>query len=325
MIVMVVLAVPTGLLVLDAAWTAATNPQRQTQVIEVSAGVRDAPTHDRATATVFLNGLGLDIARHQAEALTPSAGRFGRVLALEYAAVFDPNEAADALHRALRPTPDTPTPTRLTVVASSMGDIRGLEIIASLGERYPDVIVDGFIVNTGPGPRKSSRVQGGDAVRGLLGYGCTPLVPGQVTLGLLEVANQALQGADVTDPARLRATFESGTSYRGRVVMNQLCSLTRPSSVERPPWVPFTAYLMPDPATADVVIDAEGAYADWRLVLPGMEVRRIRGVTHDNLSYRPDLFNPLFAEDLLPAVRQTVAARENRRPPAGGPGASRPV
>ena len=60
MIVMVVLAVPTGLLVLDAAWTAATNPQRQTQVIEVSAGVRDAPTHDRATATVFLNGLGLD-------------------------------------------------------------------------------------------------------------------------------------------------------------------------------------------------------------------------------------------------------------------------
>lgn len=317
------LALIAGLVGLDSAVTAATSPERRTDVIEVSSGLADAPTHDDGFATVFLNGLGLDISAEQARALTPAVGRFGRVYALEYASVFDADEAADALHAALRAQRAASPPVHLTVVASSMGDVRGLEIIASLGQRHPDVVTVGFVVNTGPGPGKRTRVKGGRAVQALLDQSCSPFVPGQVTLGLLELVNQGHQGHVRTFGGAVRA-FNAGTTYSGPVVVNQLCSLTRPSALARPPYVPFTAYLTTGSPEDDVIVDGDGAYEDWRTVLPGMQLRRVDGATHDNFSHRPDLFNPLFADDLMPLIRAQQIART--RVAAGHvAGARRPV
>lgn len=317
-----VVALPVALIGLDAGVAAATNPVRSSTVVEASPGDASAPEHRTDWATVFLNGLGLDVSLIQAEALTPSVGRFGRVYALKYASVFDADEAADELARAIRTPNTTPAaPVTLTLVASSMGDVRGLEIIAALHQRHPEVRVAGFVVNTGPGPGKRLRVKAGPTVQALLDQSCSPFVPGSVTLGLLEVLNQYGQG-NVTSPATLADAFEAGTQYRGRVVVNQLCSLTRPSPLTDPPAVPFSAYLgVADPA-ADVIVDCEAAYADWKELLPDMQQRRVAGVTHDNLHFRPDVFNRLFAADLMPAVRAAVAPKPSVR---GGIGAPRPV
>ena len=296
--------VPAALLAADAGWTMATNPERATEVRHISDGFADADTFQADTATVFLNGLGLDISARQAQALTTSVGSYGRVLALEYASVFDADEAAHRLHDALLTGEGVPDRVRLTVVASSMGDVRGLEIIASLRQHHRDITVVGFIVNTGPGPEKRLRVKGGQAVQALLDQSCAVVAPGQVTLGLLEVFNQAQQGRiHTTDD--LVAAYGSGTAYRGRVVVNQLCSLTRPPAVNEPPYIPFKAYLTTGDPADDVIVDGERAYHDWRRLLPGMELRTVEGATHDNLSYRPDLFNPLFADDLMPRIAAT--------------------
>lgn len=305
-------------------WTAATSVERSTTVVAVSTGFPDSATYDPATATIFLNGLGLDISEDQAQALTPSVGSFGRVYALEYSSVFDANEAADAVRSAVTPNDSHPGKTYLTVVASSMGDVRALEIIASLVERHADsVTVMGFVVNTGPGPGKRLRVRGGPTVQALLDQSCTPFIPGRVTLGLIEVANQSLQG-HVTGVADAAFAYRTGTGYRGRVVVNQLCSLTRPSAIDRPPVIPFTVYLTTGIPLDDVVVDGEGAYADWLTVLPGMQIRHVDGATHDNFSYRPDLYNPLFADDLLPLIQNQRIARTGNIHP-GGAGARRPT
>lgn len=288
----------------------ATHPERATEVRHISDGFADAPTYEEDTAIVFLNGLGLDISARQAQALTASVGRYGRVLALEYATVFDPDEAAHRLHDALLTGEGVPDRVRLTVVASSMGDVRGLEIIASLREHHRDVDVVGFIVNTGPGPEKRLRVKGGRAVQAVLDQSCSLVAPGQITLGLLEVVNQALQ-ARIHTTDDLVAAYGSGTTYRGRVVVNQLCSLTRPSAINEPPYIPFKAYLTTGDPTDDVIVDGELAYHDWRRLLPGMELRTVDGATHDNLSYRPDLFNPLFADDLMPRIAATRPAERS--------------
>lgn len=321
--VVLILGLPLSAIAFDSMWTAATSRDWETTVTPVSAGQPDADTYDGTTATVFLNGLGRDISRDQAQALTPSVGQFGHVLAVDYAAVFDPNEAADALATALADVTDGAERTHLTVVASSMGDVRGLEIIASIKERHRSVNVTGFIVNTGPGPGKRVRVRGGPTVQALLDQSCSTFVPGRATMGLIEVLNQGLQGnVDSADAAAL--AYSSGTEYRGRVVVNQLCSLTRPAAVDDPPFVPFSAYLTTGFPLDDVIVDGEGAYTDWREVLPGMSIRYVAGATHDNLSYRPDLFNPLFAEDLMPLIRNQRIARSPRAP-SGAAGAQRPI
>lgn len=318
-----VVTLVVGALAVDAAVTAATSPERRTTVVEASPGVRDAETYDPRFAVVFLNGLGLDISGRQALALAPSVGRYGRVLALEYASVFDPDEAADALHDILAPPGDGRTPVYLGLVASSMGDVRGLEIIASLQQRHPDVRVVGFVVNTGPGPGKRTRVRGGRTVQALLDQSCWLVAPGRVTLGLLEVLNQNSQG-HVNSTRDVALAYRSGTSYRGRVIVNQLCSLTRASALEEPPRMPYSVYLTTGDPADDVMVDTEGAYADWREVLPGMELIRVPGATHDNLSYRPDLFNPLFADVILPRLRAEQVARTPRSHQPGL-GANRPV
>lgn len=108
------IAVPTALLAADASWTMVTNPERATEVRRISDGFADADTYEPDTATVFLNGLGLDISARQAQALVPSVGRYGRVLALEYASVFDADEAAHRLHDALLTGEGVPDRVRLT-------------------------------------------------------------------------------------------------------------------------------------------------------------------------------------------------------------------
>lgn len=318
------LGLPLSLLALDSMWTSATSAERSTTVVAVSAGYPDADTYDPATATIFLNGLGLDISQDQARALTPSVGAFGQVHALEYASVFDANEAADAVQSAVSTAGEPRPMTYLTVVASSMGDVRALEIIASLAERHADTVtVMGFIVNTGPGPGKRVRVRGGPGVQALLDQSCTAFIPGRATLGLVEVMNQGLQG-HVSEMSDVAVAYRAGTGYRGRVIVNQLCSLTRPSALQSPPFIPYSAYLATGFPLDDVIVDGEGAYADWLDVLPGMQIRRVEGATHDNLSYRPDLFNPLFADDLMPLIQNQRIARTGNTHP-GGAGARRPV
>lgn len=317
------LGLPLAALGLDASITAAVSPERRSLVVEASPGVRDADTYDERFATVFLNGLGLDISGQQALALAPSVGRYGRVFGLEYATVFDPNEAADALAEALLPDDDSPRPVHLAVAASSMGDVRGLEIIASLSQRQPDVKVVGFVVNTGPGPQKRARVRGGSTVQALLDGSCSAFVPGRLALGLLEVVNQGAQG-HVESTRELAVAYRAGTTYRGRVVFNQLCSLTRPSAVEAPPPIPYTVYLTTGDPGDDVIVDTEGAYRDWVRVLPGMQRIRVPGATHDNFSYRPDLFNPVFSNEIMPRIRALQVARTPSALPAAQ-GAQRPV
>lgn len=322
--VVLTLGLPLSLLALDSMWTSATSSEHSTTVVAVSPGSPTADTYDAATATIFLNGLGLDISQDQARAMTPSVGAFGRVYALEYASVFDANEAADAVASAVGHTSESRQMTYLTVVASSMGDVRALEIIASLAERHADTVtVMGFVVNTGPGPEKKVRVRGGPGMQAFLDQSCTPFVPGRATLGLAEVVNQGFQG-HVTEVGDVATAYRAGTGYRGRVIVNQLCSLTRPSALESPPFIPFSVYLGTGYPLDDVIVDGEGAYADWLGVLPGMQIRRVEGATHDNLSYRPDLFNPLFADDLMPLIQNQRIARTGNTHP-GGAGARRPV
>lgn len=320
---MLILGVPLCALGLDAAVTAAVSTERRSVVIEASPGVRDADTWDAAFATVFLNGLGLDISGQQALALAPSVGRYGRVLGLEYAEVFDPNEAADALAEGLMPDEDSPRPVYLAVAASSMGDVRGLEIIASLTQRQPDVRVMGFIVNTGPGPRKRVRVRGGATVQAVIDRSCSAFIPGRVTLGLLEVLNQSAQGR-LDNSHEVAVAYRAGTTYRGGVVFNQLCSLTRPSAVDAPPPIPYTVYLTTGDPADDRVVDTDGAYRDWVQVLPGMQRIRVPGATHDNFSFRPDLFNPLFANEIMPRIRAQQIVRSPATRP-NGLGAQHPV
>lgn len=321
--IVLILGIPLSLIGLDSMWTAATSPGRATTIVHVDTGYPDADTYDASTATLFLNGLGLDISEEQARALTPSVGRFGEVYALRYASVFDPNEAADAVAAAVR-DPEAPDDvTHLTLVASSMGDVRALEIIASLRERHTNVDVVGFVVNTGPGPGKRVRVRGGPTIQAVLDQSCSAFVPGRITMGLVEVVNQRVQG-NVTDMDGAALAYTSGTEYPGQVVVNQLCSLTRPSAIDEPPYIPFTVYLTTGFPLDDVIVDGDGAYADWLEVLPGMELRRVEGATHDNFSYRPDLFNPLFAEDLMPLIRNQIVARGSSAS-GGGSLSQRPV
>ncbi|MFV0451680.1 MAG: hypothetical protein ACK5LS_05450 [Propioniciclava sp.] len=323
--VVLILGLPLSLIALDSMWTAATSDDRSTEIVAVSPGYPDAETYDPTRATVFLNGLGRDISTDQAQALTPSVGQFGRVYALQYAPVFDPNEAADTVRETVGMPPGSGQVTHLTVVASSMGDVRGLELIASLSERHANAVtVVGFVVNTGPGPDKRIRVRGGPTVQALLDQSCSAFVPGRASLGLMEIVNQTLQG-HVTDVDGAAIAYSAGTEYRGQVVVNQLCSLTRPSAIADPPFVPFSVYLATGFPLDDVIVDGEGAYADWLKVLPGMEIRRIEGTTHDNLSYRPDLFNPVFAEDLMPLIRNQQIARTRVERSLDGPGVRRPV
>ena len=298
---LLVLGAPALLLGLDSAWTVATNPAHRTRVIAVTEGDKAAPTYRGDSASIFLNGLGLDVSERQAKALSPSVGRFGRVYALAYASVFDPDRAADAVAEAIL-DPDAPDrPAYLTVLTSSMGDVRGLEIIASLRQRHEQVRVVGFVVNTGPGPGKRLRVRGGEAVQRLLDQSCSPFVPGSVTLGVVEVLNQTLQG-NVDRLSDAVEAFNAGRQYRGRVLVNQLCSLTRPSALSDPPPIPYSVYLGVADPDHDLVVDTELAYEDWLGLLPGMEHRRVAGATHDNFHFRPDLFNPLLTDDILPRI-----------------------
>ena len=312
-VIAALLLVP-ALLAADSVVTTWTSPARRTRVVAVSPGNAGAPAHDRASATILLNGLGRDISVQQARAIAPSLGAYGRVLALEYGAVFEPDRAADRVHASFVDAGVAP-PWHLTVVASSMGDVRGLELIASLHQRHPDVRVEGLVVNTGPGPNKRLRVKGA-ASQWAIDSGCTPFVPGQVTLGLVELANQFRQG-NLLDLEDAGWAYAMGEGYSGTVLMDQLCSLTRRPAVADPPDPGWSVYLMAGTPDADVVVDNEGAYADWRELLPAMGVRRVAGATHDNISFRPELFNPLFADDLMPAIRAARWQRE--RPLEQGP------
>lgn len=307
---LVALLLVPGLIGLDSAVSSWTSPERRTRVVGIALPPVSAPSYDPGAATILLNGLGRDLGVEQARAISPALGHFGRVLALEYGAVFDPAAAADGVHDDFVRSAARP-PWHLTVVTSSMGDVRGLELIAALADRHPDVRVEGFVVNTGPGPHKRRRVKG-EASQLVIDSGCTPFVPGQVALGLLEVVNQAGQG-NVRDLRDAGAAYALGQGYRGAVVMDQLCSLTRPPAVGHPPEVAWSVYLMTGTPDDDVVVDNEGAYADWLGVLPGMGVRRVAGATHDNISFRPELFNPLFADDLMPAIRRARWEREKPR------------
>ena len=308
---LLLLGTPALLLGIDSAWTVATNPAHRTTITEVSIGNRTAPTYRSDSAAIFLNGLGLDVSQRQARALSPSVGRFGRVYSLAYASVFDPDRAADAVAKAVVDPGPPRTPTYLTVFTSSMGDVRGLEIIASLQQRHEEIRVVGFVINTGPGPGKRLRVRGGETIQRILDQSCSPFVPGSITLGLVELANQTLQG-NVDGLETATSAFNAGRQYRGRVLVNQLCSLTRPSAITAPPTIPYSVYLgVADPGD-DIVVHTELAYDDWLDLFPGMEVRRVAGATHDNFHFRPDLFNPLLADDILPKIS---SARRLAHPP----------
>lgn len=310
-VLLLLVVLPAFLLGLDSAWTVTTSPAHRTTITEVSPGDRSAPTYRSDSAAIFVNGLGLDVSERQARALSPSVGRFGRVYSLAYASVFDADRAADAVAEAIRDPEHPKKPSYLTVLTSSMGDVRGLEIIASLQQRHEEVRVVGFVVNTGPGPGKRLRVRGGETIQRILDQSCSPFVPGSVTLGLVELANQTLQG-NVDDLDGAAAAFNAGRQYRGHVLVNQLCSLTRPAAITDPPTIPYSVYLgVADPAD-DVVVYTEPAYDDWLDLLPGMEIRRVRGATHDNFHFRPDLFNPLLTHDILPKIS---SARRLAYPP----------
>lgn len=303
-----------ALLALDSGVTRLTHPARRTRIIAIEAAAPGLSSYDAGSATVVLNGLGRDISVAQARAIAPALGRFGRVVALEYGAVFEADAAADRVHADFVASGVAP-PWHLVVVASSMGDVRGLELISALQQRHPDVRVEGFVVNTGPGPHKRARVKGA-ASQLVIDSGCTPFIPGKVTLGVVEVVNQTLQG-HVADARDAGTAYAMGQDYRGTVLMDQLCSLTRPPAVLDPPEIPWSVYLTTGSPADDLVVDTEGAYADWRTLLPDMNLRRVPGATHDNLSFRPDLFNPLFADDLMPAIR--AARWERERPLGQGP------
>lgn len=268
-------------------------------------------SHDERSVTLFLNGLGLDIACEQAEAIRPVAAHYGRVACLWYPSDFDTVPVSEKIYQTLFDATST-KPQHLTIVASSMGDVRGYQIAAELNRRH-DITIENFVVNTGPGPLVKERVRD-QGFRDMIATSCGK-TPGKLLMAAIEVVNQTLQQKQENTVEALAATVSQGLAYNNRVVSDQLCDLNTPLAIadSDKPVMQNAVYILPDDPARDTIVDVEGAARDWREVIPVMEVVHVgHGVTHDNISYRPEVYSDVLAgvfekaRDRRVAIERTV-------------------
>lgn len=256
-----------------------------------------APQYDPNSATIFLNGLGHDISCDQALAMEPVVGKFGKNACVIYPSSFSNEPVATKVYDTLFKDADPKATKRAKIVGSSMGDRRALGIAKVLSEKYK-VVIEALIINTGPGPLGKVRVKS-EFYKSMIENSCGK-IPGKLLMALIELFKYSNEGK------QLDGAVESGFAYNNRVISDQMCSLDTPLDLQAKdvPAIGTAVYMEPENTVNDVIVDDDGAARDWGELLPNLQVMKVGGnVTHDNISYRPEVFRPIF-EDLYNAIRE---------------------
>lgn len=286
------------------SWVGYISSYRETGVVAIDTKEYAAnPDYDPQSVTVFLNGLGRDISCEQAAAMQPVVGKYGKVACLIYPSSFNAEPVAGKIYDEVFGGADTNAKKHITIVASSMGDSRGVQLAKILFEKHK-VITEGLIINTGPGPLGKQRVKN-TFYQSMIDNSCG-MTPGKLLMTVIEFFNHTNQGKRLDNIAAVQEVIELGFAYNNRVVSDQMCELSKPLNVEAKgiPPIGTAVYMEPDNPANDTIVDTENAARDWAVLLPNLQIKKIgENVTHDNISYRPDVFRRVF-DELFRAMRE---------------------
>ena len=253
-----------------------------------------SPTYDPNSATLFMNGFGEDISCDQAEAMQPVVGKFGKVACLTYPSLFDPIADADKAHDVI--FDDTPDDAikHVTIFTGSMGDKRGTELADEMVERHK-VKPEGLVMNTGAGPYGMKAVKN-TFFKDYIARTACEHAPGKLTMvGLQVLIVEQLPGNQANQEDRAEG-IKKGLDYNNSVLQNQSCTIQEEYRVapEDAPKFESVFYMRPDNPQNDHIIDNVVAENNWKEVFPALQDVAVGGnVTHDNVSYRPEVFLPV--------------------------------
>lgn len=253
-----------------------------------------ALTYDPNSATLFMNGFGEDISCKQAKAMQPAVGKFGKVACLTYASSFNRVADADKAYDAIFGNTPENTVVHLTIFTGSMGDKRGVQLGDEMTKRH-GVKLEGIVMNTGAGPYGMGGVRSTLFKEHVAQRACEH-APGKATMvGLQVLLIEQLPG-NQTDQEGLNEGVKKGLDYNNSVLQNQSCTIQEVYTVapEEAPKFESVFYMRPDNPQNDLIIDNLVAENDWKQIFPTLQDVAVGGnVTHDNVSYRPEVFLPV--------------------------------
>lgn len=253
-----------------------------------------APTYDPNSATLFMNGFGEDISCKQAKAMQPAVGKFGKVFCLTYASSFDRVADADKAYDGMFGDTSEDATKHLSVVTGSMGDKRGVQLGDEMAKRR-GVKLEGIIMNTGAGPYGLNGVKSTLFKEHIVQRACEHAPGKGIMVGLQVLLIEQLPG-NQTDQEGLHEGVKKGLDYNNSVLQNQSCTIQEEYRVapEDAPKFESVFYMRPDNPQNDHIIANVVAENDWKEVFPALQDVAVGGnVTHDNVSYRPEVFLPV--------------------------------